>query len=609
MQHDELKTKLLESIQSALPSSPDGSSPEITLEIPPEMKMGDFAFPCFKLAKALRSAPPKIASEIFTKLQTNEFVSKYFEAKVLGPYINFTIKKEILLGELLSSLLLSKNEIASVKTKNPKTVILEFSSPNVAKAFNIYHLRSTMIGNCLYRIFKARGYNPISFNHLGDWGTQYGTLSLAYQMWGNEKELDQRGIEYLVELYVRINKEIETNPELENKARENFSKLEKGDAQITALWKKFVDLSINEFSSTYSRLGVHFDHIKGESFYVPFIPKLEKMLSDKKLLKESEGAMVVDLGEEMPPCIVRKQDGSSIYATRDLAAAIYRHEQFNFAKMIYIVGGEQRLHFSQVFKTLEKAGFEWAKECVHIDFGLYRFVNEKGEAQKMSTRKGNFVTLEHVLDEAVEKVEKIMADKVASQSEETSSHLKLSAAEQKEASEIIGTGAIVYNDLSTDRNHDVNFDIEKVCDFNGETGPYIQYAHTRCLSILRNAPAELISGIDTSKLLDLSFDQKGFASLFETAKKNLSEPEELDLIRTLMKLPGVLDTTLEHYKPSHLAGYMIDITKQFNQFYRAHKVLSENQDLTKARLALVLATQRVLLKSLELLGMRAPVKM
>lgn len=609
MQHDELKLKLLDSIRNVLPTPQDGSSVDLTLEIPPEMKMGDFAFPCFKLAKSMRSAPPKIASEIFTKLQSNEFVTKYFEAITLGPYINFTIKKEVLLGDLLSGLLLSKNEIATKKVSNPKTVILEFSSPNVAKAFNIYHLRSTMIGNCLYRIFKARGFHPVSFNHLGDWGTQYGTLSLAYQMWGNEEELTRRGIEYLVELYIRINKEIETNPDLEKKARENFSLLEKGEPKITALWKKFVDLSIKEFSSTYSRLGVHFDHIKGESFYVPFIAKLEKMLSDKKLLKESEGAMVVDLGEEMPPCIIRKQDGSSIYATRDLAAAIYRYEQFKFAKMIYIVGGEQRLHFSQVFKTLEKAGFDWAKECVHIDFGLYRFVNEKGEAQKMSTRKGKFVTLEHVLDEAVEKVEKIMSDKVANLSDESPTHIKLSESEQKQAAEIIGTGAIVYNDLSTDRNHDVNFDIEKVCDFSGETGPYIQYAHTRCLSILRNAPSELIKDIDTNKLLDLSYDQKGFSNLFEAAQKNLREVEELDLIRTLIKLPGVLDTTLDHYKPSHLAGFMIDITKQFNQFYRAHKVLSENQDLAKARLALVLATQRVLLKSLELLGMRAPIKM
>lgn len=568
---------------------------DVNLEIPPEMKMGDFAFPTFKLAKALRKAPPVIAKELHEKLSANPALTAKYDMVMAGPYVNFSLKRDVLLKDVLGSLLLSGDSLAEKKIDKPPVAILEFSSPNVAKPFNIYHLRGTMIGNSLYRVYKARGFNTISINHLGDWGTQYGTLAVAYEMWGNDADLDKGGIEYLVGLYVRINKELETNAELKTKTREYFARLEKGDPSIQEYWRKFLELSIREFKITYGRLNVHFDHYWGESMYVDKTDKLIKVLKDKELMVESEGAQVVKLDDyNMPPCIILKADGSTIYHTRDLAAAIYRYEQFHFDRMVYVVGQEQKLHFRQLFKTLELAGFDWASKCTHVDFGLYRFKDAK-----MSTRKGNYVTLEAVLDHAVERVQQIMADKNSAMSED----------ERARAAEIIGVGAVIFNDLSTDRNTDVNFDLEKVLDFEGETGPYIQYAHTRCLGILRNAPAELTGGIEVSKLLDLAAPQPAFTKLFTAAQAKLKEPEELDLIRMLAKLPMVLDQVVDTHRPSTLATYVIDITKVFNQFYRAHKVLVEDAELARARLALVLATQRTLLKGLSLLGMRVPERM
>lgn len=592
MLFDSIRQELFDQIKAALP--PEAQA-DAVLEMPPDPRMGDFGFPTFKLAKALRKAPPMIAKEIAEKLVATSELANRFEIAALGPYVNFTVKRDLLLKDVLRDLLLSKEKLAEKTPASRPTVILEFSSPNVAKPFNVYHLRGTMIGNALARIHRARGWNVVSINHLGDWGTQYGTLALAYEKWGDDKELETRGIEYLVELYVRINKEIEADPSLKDRAREYFARLEKGDAVIKRLWEKFVAMSITEFKRTYARLNVEFDHYWGESFYIDKVPALEKEIEQKGLLVESQGAMVVDLEKfGMPPTIVRKADGSTIYATRDLAAATYRHQNIGFRKMVYVVGSEQKLHFNQVFKTLELMGHEWAHDCVHIGFGLYRFKDAK-----MSTRKGNFVTLDAVLDHAYERVLSIMTEKNANMSQQ----------ERERAAELIGSGAIIFNDLSTDRNSDVNFDLERVVDFEGETGPYIQYAHTRCLGILRNAPDLLVSGIDVAGLLDLSREQPGFEKLAESAAARLKELEELDLIRVLARLPIALDFALDDYRPSALATYLIDVTKAFNQFYRAQKVLVEDTELAQARLSLVLATQRTLLKGLSLLGMRAPERM
>jgi len=594
MLFDAIRQEILSQLIAVLPENPADTSP-LPLEIPPDPKLGDFAFPTFRLAKMLKKAPPMISKDLTEKLAANPKLAEICTVVALGPYVNFTVKREVLLNEVLKALLLSGDKLAEKTMADKKTILMEFSSPNVAKPFNIYHLRSTMIGNCLYRVYNARGFNTVAINHLGDWGSQYGTLALAYERWGDDKELEARGIEYLVELYVRINKEMEGNPELVAKTREIFARLERGDAEIKKLWQKFVELSIKEFKSTYERLNVHFDHYWGESFYIDKVPALEKSLEEKGLLIESEGAQVVNLeAYGMPPCIVRKSDGSTIYATRDLAAAVFRYEKFKFAKCVYVVGGEQKLHFAQVFKTLELMGYPWAKDCVHVGFGLYRFKDAK-----MSTRKGNFVTMEAVLDHAVERVEQIMTDKNAA----------MNAEERHRAAEIIGSGAVVYNDLSTDRNTDVNFDLDRVCDFEGETGPYIQYAHTRCLGILRNAPAALLAGIDTAKLSDLAAPQPGFDRLFKSAQSKIAAVEELELVRALARLPLVLDDVLVDYRPSILGSYLIDVTKVFNAFYRAHKVLVEDAELAQARLSLVLATQRTLLKGLTLLGMSAPERM
>lgn len=595
MLFDAIQSEISSHLQTAL-----GLEEPPFLETPPDPKMGDFAFPTFKLAKTLRKAPPQITKELSEKLNAVAALTAKVTVSAAGPYVNFTIKKETLLSDVLSSLLLSADKLGETTRQGAPSVVLEFSSPNVAKAFNIYHLRGTMIGNCLYRVYKARGYTPVAINHLGDWGTQYGTLALAYSMWGSDDEFNKRGIEYLVELYIRINKEIETKPELADKARENFAKLEQHDEKITALWKRFVDLSLKEFKHTYSRLNVHFDHYWGESFYVDKVDAVEKALTAKGLLKESEGAIIVDLeAYGMPPCIFRKKDGSTLYATRDLAAAIFRHDKFDFHKMVYVVGGEQKLHFAQVFKVLELMGHAWANKCTHVDFGLYRFGDTETGFQKMSTRKGTFVTMESVLDHAVERVTQKIAEK----------NLIADEAERAKTAEIIGVGAIIFNDLSTDRNNNVNFDLERVLDFEGETGPYIQYAHTRCLGILRNAPKELLTGIDVAGLMDIGKAQSGFGAMAKSAALKLESEEELQLIRTLARLPLILDIVLDQAKPSSLASFLIDVTKVFNQFYRAHKVLVEDAEVARARLALVLATQRTLNKGLSLLGMRLPERM
>jgi arginyl-tRNA synthetase len=588
MLFDAVRQEIFAEIQAVLAAMGATDAAELVLEIPPEQKLGDFAFPAFRLAKALRKAPPVISKEIVEKLQANSKLAAKYEILTAGPYVNFRVKREVLLKEVLGGLLLSGDRLGEKNVAERPNVVLEFSSPNVAKPFNIYHLRSTMIGNCLHRIYNVRGFKSVAINHLGDWGSQYGTLAVAYEKWGDDRELEKRGIEYLVELYIRINKDMENDPALVATTREYFSRLERGDEKIKVLWQKFVALSIDEFKRTYARLNVEFDHFWGESFYIDKVPALEKQLQDKKLLVESEGAHVVMLGDDMPPCIIRKKDGSTIYATRDLAAAIYRQEKFHFSKCVYVVGGEQKLHFAQVFKVLELMGFSWAKNCIHVPFGLYRFKD-----QKMSTRKGNFVTMEAVLDHAVERVEQIMSEKAASTERSDRQERPFTAEERAKAAEIIGSGAIIFNDLSTDRNTDVNFDLERVLDFEGETGPYIQYAHTRCLSILRNSQADKI----------------GLDGLYASAQSRLKEVEEIDLIRMLARLPLILDSVLADHRPSLLATYLIDITKSFNTFYRAHKVLVDDQELARARLALVVATQRTLLKGLTLLGMRVPDRM
>ena len=433
---------------------------------------------------------------------------------------------------------------------------------------------------------RFRGYDVVSINHLGDWGKQYGMLVVAFKRFGISLE-SKLTMKELVDLYVRINAETANDPTIEEQAKLNFLKLEQGDPEITAFWKKCVDVSITEFDRQYKRLGVHFDHIWGESYYKDQLAPLLAELRKKGLLVESEGAWVVPVtnaeGKELPPCILQKSDGATIYATRDLAAAIYRHEKFHFDRMTYIVGAEQKLHFEQVFAVLRKMGLDWASKCEHVPFGLYRFKDAK-----MSTRKGNFVTLEEVLELAKERVAHLMTERAKANDTPPASD---------DVTEAVAIGAVVFHDLHTDPVRDVEFDLERVVDFEGETGPYLQYAHTRCLSILRKARENGMA-------------PQGTLPLNDRLVARLGKTEELQLVKILGQLPIHLERTLTFAKASQLAHYLIDVTHAFGAFYRECKVLDDSdRELSQARLLLVDSTRVILARGLSLLGIPLPERM
>jgi arginyl-tRNA synthetase len=437
----------------------------------------------------------------------------------------------------------------------------------------------------------------ISINHLGDWGKQYGMLAVAFRLFGKTLESNLTMME-LVDLYVKVNAEAEKNPAIEEEARAAFLKLEQGDPDVRALWKKCVDISIKAFDESYKRLDVKFDHIWGESFYEKQLGPMIESMKKKGILVESEGAWVVPLvdknGKELPPCIIQKADGATIYATRDLAAAIYRHDKLHFDRMTYIVGGEQKLHFVQVFGVLTKMGFDWVQRCEHIPFGLYRFKDAK-----MSTRKGNFVTLDEVLTLTKERVRELMYDrheaakKAALAEGKSSDDGSIGQPPTDEICEAVAVGATVFHDLHTDPVKDVEFDLERVVDFEGETGPYLQYAHTRCLSILRKAEAAGLGGV--------KFDSKVVAKL--------GAPEELLLIKVLGQFPLHLERSLTFAKASQLAHYLIDVTKAYGAFYRECRVLGDDKELSRARLMLVEATRRILARGMGLMGIPLPERM
>jgi arginyl-tRNA synthetase len=553
------------------------------LENPPDASMGDFGFPCFKLAKQYRKGPPQVAAEIAGKITG---LPPELTVRAVGPYVNFMVRPEALASALLSEIVAGPG-LGSYGALPPKTRgkwVLEYSSPNVAKPFNIYHLRTTILGAVLDRIGRFRGFDVVSINHLGDWGTQYGKLAIAFREYGKDLPAEP-SINDLVSIYVKFHQAAETNPALEDEARQAFLKLEQGDEAMLALWKKCVDISLREFHRLYARLGVKFDYIWGESHYTSLLGPLLSELKKRGILVQSEGAWVVPVtdreGKELPPCILEKSDGATIYATRDVAAAGYRYEKFAFDRMSYIVGGEQRLHFQQVFGVLRKMGYEWESRCEHVPTGLYRFKDAK-----MSTRKGNFVTLEDVLELARDRVKEILASREG---------LKLSPAELATMVEAIGVGAVFFHDLHSDPARDLEFDVERVVDFEGETGPYLQYAHTRCLSILRKAreSGELVGDVVFSP---------------EVVGK-LTSAEELGLLKTLGQFPLHLERTLRFAKASQLAHYLIDVTKAFGAFYRECHVLGQASEVTQARLLLVEATRRILGQGLTLLGVPLPERM
>ncbi len=557
------------------------------LETPPDRTMGDFAYPCFRLSKSLRKAPPLIAAEIVEKVKPL-LDSALIEVKAAGPYVNFILTPKVITGVLLSEMLKEKTKYASKPNKTREKWVFEFSSPNVAKPFQIYHLRTTIVGSSLSKIARHRGYDVTTINHLGDWGTQYGKLAIALKRY--EKELPAEiTLKTLVDIYVRIHKDMETDPSIEKASQEAFLKLEQGDPEIRAIWKKCYDISLKEFLKTYERYQVSFDHYWGESHYEAMLKPLLADLKAKGILVQDQGAWIVKVtsrdGQEIPPCILEKSDGASIYATRDLAAAIYRQNELKFDRMTYVVGKEQKLHFEQLFGVLRVMGFSWESKCEHLPTGLYRFKDAK-----MSTRKGNFITLEEVNELCTEKTLNLMKAR-----NETATESKLNDSEIAEIADQVAVGAIVFADLSTDPTRDLEFDVDRVISFEGETGPYLQYAHTRCLSILRKA------GVDKTAEISINPD---------LYLKKLNKPEELLLIRTLARFGEALERTLDTRKPSQLTTYLIDITKDFAGFYRECKVMNpDDQELTQARLALVIATREVLSLGLDLLGIPKPERM
>ncbi|NSB16658.1 arginine--tRNA ligase [Clostridium beijerinckii] len=541
---------------------------EKLIEIPPKPEMGDYAFPCFQLSKVMRKAPNMIAEELKNSMSTDGFE----RIENLGPYVNFFVDKGVFAENTIKKVLEDGENYGSSNIGEGKTVCVEYSSPNIAKPFHVGHLFTTAIGNSLYKMFKKEGYNTVGLNHLGDWGTQFGKLISAYDRWVDEEALEKAPIDELLRIYVKFHEEAEKDPSLEDEARANFKALETGDEKATALWTRFRDLSLKEFERVYNILGVKFDSLAGEAFYNDKMDVVVNELKEKGLLVESNGAQVVMLEEyNMPPCIVLKGDGASIYATRDLAAAMYRKKTYDFHKCVYVVGTPQALHFKQVFKVLELAGHEWAKDCVHVGFGLVKFAD-----RKLSTRNGSIVLLDDLLREAVEKTMEVINEK------------NPELENKEEVAKKIGVGAVIFTYLKNSREKDIVFDWKEILSFDGETGPYVQYSYARGNSIL-NRGKECAGTVDYSKL---------------------SSKEEFELVKSIANFNGVITLALDKLEPSILTRYVIEVAKGFNKFYNAHSVLNlEDEDLKATRLNLVKASLQVIKNGLELLGIDVVEKM
>jgi arginyl-tRNA synthetase len=539
------------------------------IEVPPSVQLGDYAFPCFPLAKPLRKAPQAIASELATAFQPTALIK---EARAAGPYVNFFVDRVAYSHAGLGVIIEQGSGYGKSTEGMGETVVIDYSAPNIAKPFGVGHLRSTVIGNALYRIYDHLGYRVVRINHLGDWGTQFGKLIVAFKRWGNEADLTSHAIQTLYDLYVRFHSEGETHPELEDEARGWFKRLEDGDPEARSIWQRFRDLSLQEFARIYERLGISFDSQAGESFYEPYLDQTIDNIRQAGLVSVSDEALIVDLRPyNMPPCLLRKKDEATLYATRDLAAAMYRHESYGFRKMLYVVGADQRLHFQQVFKVLELMGFCWAKDCIHVDFGLIRFHDEK-----MGTRRGNIVFLEDVLDRAVELAEQIVHEK------------NPALPDKRQVAEAVGIGAVIFTDLSTRRVKDVNFEWAKVLTFEGETGPYVQYTHARACSVLRKADQPLRANADYSPL---------------------TQDEAFDLVRLLTDYPTILRRAAENYEPFFVTDYLLTLSERFNKYYHNYRILTDDAVVREARLWLVKGVQTVIQSGLTVLGIKAPEEM
>lgn len=541
---------------------------EKLIEIPPRPEMGDYAFPCFQLAKKFRKAPNVIAEELKDKFDKNSFE----KVENLGPYLNFFVDKSILSKSVIEKILEEKDKYGASKVGENKKVLIEYSSPNIAKPFHVGHLFSTAIGNSLYKILTFEGYDCERINHLGDWGTQFGKLIAAYKRWVDQEALEKEPIKELLRIYVRFHDEAEKDPSLEEEGRLHFKRLEDGEEEEVRLWKRFRELSLKEFKKVYDMLNVEFDSYAGESFYGDKMDAVVEEIDKKGLLVESNGAKVVMLEDyNMPPCIIKKSDGATIYATRDLATAIYRKNTYDFYKSIYVVGLEQSLHFKQVFTTLKLMGHNWADDCTHIGFGLVRFTD-----RKLSTRKGEVIFLEDLLKESIDKTLEIINEK--------NSELE----NKEETAKKIGIGAVIFTYLKNNRERDIVFSWDEMLSFDGETGPYVQYSYARGKSILRKA-GEIKGDIDYSKL---------------------NSKEEFELVKTLEGFNKSILQAIEKLEPSIVTRYVIEVAKAFNKFYNHNSILNaEDEEIKKARIKLVESTCQVIKNALNLLGIDVVEKM
>ena len=546
------------------------------IEIPQDQSMGDYAFPCFRLAKTMRKAPNLIAAELAEKLQGEKIFS---EVSPVNAYVNMFVSREEMMKSTISDVLEEKENFGRSDIGGNKKVIVEFSSPNIAKPFHIGHIRSTVIGNSLSKIYDALGYDVFKINHLGDYGTQFGKMICAYRRWGNREDVINSPIKTLLGYYTKFHVEVEEHPELEDEARAIFTKLEQGSKEEVELWQWFREESLKEFQRVYDMLGIEFDSYNGESFYSDKMPRFEKELSDKGLLQESNGAQVVDLEEyKLGTALIKKSDGSSLYITRDIAAAVYRKENYDFYKNIYVVATQQNLHFQQLFKILELMGYDWANQCVHVPFGMVRL-----EEGTMSTRHGRVVFLEDVLNGAIEKTREIIEEK------------NPNIENLEEITSQVGIGAVVFNELSNNRIKDYTFKWDQILNFDGETGPYVQYTHARCASLLRKAGEDIVAKAQDTKNVDFALLAKSDSAY--------------ELTKLIYAFPGVVEQAGEKYEPSIITRNIIDIAQCFNKFYHDEHIIVDDEVEKISKIALVIATKRVIATGIGLLGMKAPERM
>ena len=539
------------------------------IEVPPNKEMGDFALPCFKLAKVFRKAPNMIAADLAENIEANGAISKVMP---LGGYVNFFVNKSQLAKTVINDVLTKKEKYGHSDLGQEKAVVIDFSSPNIAKPFHIGHIRTTVIGNALYKIYDSQGYNVVRVNHLGDYGTQFGKLIVAFKLWGSKEAVEANPIPELLKLYVKFHEEAEQKPEMEDEARAWFTKLENGDEEAKALWQWFRDESLKEFARVYDLLDIEFDSYAGESFYSDKMDSVIETLKDKKLLVQSQGTNVVDLEEyNMPPALITKNDGSTLYMTRDLAAAIYRKNTYDFDKCIYVVGSQQSLHFQQLFKVLELMGYEWSKDLIHVPFGMVAL-----EEGTMSTRKGRVVFLEDVLKQAVEKTKEIVLSK------------NPNAKNVEQIAKQVGVGAVVFQELSNSRIKDYTFSWSRTLSFEGETGPYVQYTHARCCAVLRKAEEEVTT--------DINYDL-------------LSDGDGAEVLKVIGSFNKSILAAMRKNEPHIITRFVLDLAQAFNKFYHDNPILVEDAELRKARLALVAATRQTIENALALLGMHAPERM